>query len=211
MPSTQAGGPPIRTIGARICAALVCSLCLLSAGCSQWHYEIGEPLNAQALPEPDSGFSLGQALDLLGPPHRLSASDSGYVMAWEYWRVLENSLGFNLGPLGIEFMSADWANVTTVGEFLLLSFDRNDTMSAASYASWNHQVADGVSFQPFGAIDLVATSDLIAGFPQHRFGAGLLKRLPEALNAGSDLDSGQHGLEQRGTPHALGQRSLEFR
>lgn len=187
------------------------TLCLLGTGCSQWHYEMGAPLNAQAVPQPDGNFGITQALELLGPPHRLSATASGYVMAWEYWRVRENSFGFNLGPLGIEFMSADWANVATVGEFLLLSFDHNDRLSAVSHDSWDHKVADGVSFQPFGAIDLVATSDLIKGFEQHRFGAGLLKRLPEALNAGSDLDSGQHGLEQRGTPHTLGQRSLELR
>jgi hypothetical protein len=36
----------------------------------------------------------------------------------------------------------------------------------------------------------------------------LLDRFPEALNAASDMDDGGHGLELRGTPTDVGQRTL---
>jgi hypothetical protein len=37
----------------------------------------------------------------------------------------------------------------------------------------------------------------------------LLNPLPHTLNAASDIDAGMQGLEQRGTPMAVGQRTLE--
>jgi hypothetical protein len=44
--------------------------------------------------------------------------------------------------------------------------------------------------------------------PQHHWGMSLLKPLPKTLNAANDIDDGEHGLEQRGTPIAVGQRAL---
>jgi hypothetical protein len=44
--------------------------------------------------------------------------------------------------------------------------------------------------------------------PQHQWGMSLLKPLPKTLNAAHDIDAGMHGLEQRGTPIAVGQRAL---
>jgi hypothetical protein len=44
--------------------------------------------------------------------------------------------------------------------------------------------------------------------PQHHWGMSLLKPLPKTLNAANDIDAGMHGLEQRGTPLAVGQRTL---
>jgi hypothetical protein len=49
---------------------------------------------------------------------------------------------------------------------------------------------------------------LTASAPQHQWGMGLLNPLPHTLNTASDIDAGMHGLEQRGTPVAVGQRTL---
>jgi hypothetical protein len=49
---------------------------------------------------------------------------------------------------------------------------------------------------------------LTAAAPQHQWGRSLLHPLPHTLNAANDLDTGLHGLEQRGTPTAVGQRTL---
>ena len=57
--------------------------CLLLAACSQWRYDLGTPLPATDLPQ--ENMSLAQALDLLGPPQRISATDTGFVLAWEHW------------------------------------------------------------------------------------------------------------------------------
>src|SRR5262249_50699717 len=49
--------------------------------------------------------------------------------------------------------------------------------------------------------------ELTASAPQHHWGMSLLNPLPQTLNAASDIDVGMHGLEQRGTPRAVGQRT----
>ena len=49
---------------------------------------------------------------------------------------------------------------------------------------------------------------LTASAPQHHWGLSLLNPLPHTLHAANDIDAGMHGLEQRGTPMAVGQRTL---
>jgi hypothetical protein len=51
--------------------------------------------------------------------------------------------------------------------------------------------------------------ELTTPTPQHHWGMSMLNPLPQTLNAASDLDAGMQGLEQRGTPTAVGQRTLE--
>jgi phosphate:Na+ symporter len=51
---------------------------------------------------------------------------------------------------------------------------------------------------------------LLERLPQHRWGAASLRSLPVTLNANSAVDTGQSGLERRGTPKAAGQHSLEI-
>jgi hypothetical protein len=51
--------------------------------------------------------------------------------------------------------------------------------------------------------------ELAASAPQHRWGMSMLNPPPKTLNAANDIDAGIHGLEQRGTPIAVGQRTLE--
>jgi hypothetical protein len=51
--------------------------------------------------------------------------------------------------------------------------------------------------------------DLTAPAPQHRWGMHMISPLPKTLNAANNVDAGMHGLEQRGTPNAVGQRTLE--
>ena len=49
--------------------------------------------------------------------------------------------------------------------------------------------------QPFIGVALVDVDDLIARLPHHRWGASLLDRLPEALNAPNRPDTGQSGIQ----------------
>ena len=59
-------------------------------------------------------------------------------------------------------------------------------------------------------MSVVDVDDLTERMPQHRWGRGNLLRLPEAINAPSAPDLGSGGIEQRGTPSGVGQRSLEM-
>ena len=56
----------------------------------------------------------------------------------------------------------------------------------------------------------IALNDLVRRLPQHDWGANYLRELPEALNTPSSPTSGQAGMQQRGTPPNVGQRSLEL-
>lgn len=183
--------------------------CLTLCACSQYRFELGQPVNDLELP-PESVTYLSEALAMLGPPQRISAADSGYILAWEHWIVRESAFGFSLGMLGADFMSFDIGNLHAKGEFLLLSFDRDHVLSAVTRTNWDNRRGGGQAIQPFGIVDVVETGDLIGRMPQHDWGASMLERLPEALNAGSDPDSGEDGLEQRGTPDNFGQRTLEM-
>jgi len=184
--------------------------CALLSACTQWRWDMGMSLADDAVPE--KGTPLGAVLLQLGPPMRLSSSDNGYLMAWEYWHIREDSVGIRLGALGAEFLSADWGEMRVKGNFLLLSFDEQHRLSAAVRSEWDNYGGGGKGIQPlFGFVSVVDADDLTAPMPQHEWGLGLLqRRLPVALNRNSNPDMGQGGLQQRGTPGAAGQRALEM-
>lgn len=185
--------------------------CWQLTGCSQWRYDLGAPLYSIELPSPDDSISLADALDLFGPPIRMSASDSGYVLAWEHWHIREDSLGVSLGAMGADFLSADWGQMRAKGEFVLLTFDRQRQLTSATRSDWDNYGGGGKAIQPFASIvPVVDVRDLTVFLPQHRWGAAFLRPLPEAINDSSSPNSGQNGLEQRGTPTTIGQRALEL-
>ena len=186
------------------------ALCLMQ-GCSRWSYELGAPLLAEATPDRDAALSLTQALAKLGPPLRLSALPNGYVLAWEHWQIRESAIGLSLGPLGIDFLSLDWGNAKTRGEFLLLSFNHRHQMTDSSFSEWDSRANQGAALQPFiGLASVVDIDDLLERLPQHDWGAAALKPLPEALNSASNPDLGQAGIQRRGTPTGAGQQTLEM-
>jgi len=190
-----------------IAAALL--ICALSTACSQWRYDLGTPLTASDLPQPN--MPLAQALDLLGPPQRMSATDSGFVLAWEHWHIREDAIGLSLGALGADFLSADWGEMRVKGEFLLLTFNRQHLVTSAARSHWDNYGGGGKAIQPFlGFVSVVDAGDLIGPLPQHKWGSSLLQQLPDTLNMVSNPGSGQSGLQQRGTPTAIGQQSLEM-
>jgi hypothetical protein len=186
----------------------VLALLLLTA-CSQWRYDLGTSLVEVELPQQNT--PLDQVLEQLGPPLRMSATDSGFVLAWEHWHIREDSVGIRLGVLGADLLSADWGEMRVKGDFLLLTFDRQHLLTSASSSHWDNYGGGGKAVQPFfGLISVVDTDDLTGPMPQHRWGSTVLqRRLTASLNSGSDPDSGQNGLQRRGTPTGIGQQSLQ--
>jgi hypothetical protein len=185
--------------------------CLFLAACSQWSYELGNPLGEAAQQRVAELQDLSTALATLGPPHRVAAVADGYVLAWEYWRIHEHSLGISLGAFGADLMAVDWGRAQLAGEFLLLRFDNDHRLTARAFNTWNERGGGGTALQPsIALVDLVNVEDLLEPLPQHRWGALALDRLPVTLNRASSPDSGQAVLEQRGTPAGAGQRSLEM-
>ena len=190
---------------------LVIAWLLCLQACTQWRYELGEPLTETGLARDGEGAQLAAVLQRLGPPLRMGAVDGGYLLAWEHWHVAEDTLGFSLGALGADFMTVDWGTARARGEFLLLTFDSEHRVSGGGYAGWDSEAGGGRSLQPLlGFVPIVDVDDLLERLPQHRWGAASLRALPVTLNANSGVDTGQAGLEQRGTPKAAGQHSLEI-
>lgn len=186
--------------------------CSLLGGCvTQWNYDLGEHIDAVKVPLPPSGATLAYTLELLGPPHHISASDTGYMLAWEHWDVRETKVGFSLGAAGADFMSADWGRMRAKGEFILLTFDRDHLLTAAARSDWDSNRGGGQAVQPFfGFISVVDSDDLVRRMHQHRWGLGAMQPPTKALNRDSSPYTGQAGIEQRGTPRGVGQQSLEL-
>ena len=178
-------------------------------GCTSWTYDIGQPLAKSDAVVGEA--SLTDVLHQLGPPQRISALPGGYVMGWEHWQVQEQSLGLSLGALGADLLAIDWGSARIAGEFLLLSFDLEHHLIDSSFSRWDENAGSGTALQPsIGLVDVVDVSDLVGVMPQHVWGATALQALPRSLNVQSSPDSGENGLEQRGTPRGAGQRTLEL-
>lgn len=184
-------------------------VCLLSA-CTQWRYELGTRLSPELLPGNQEDLVLTDVLATLGPPLRVSEFGEGYVLAWEFWKIKEDTIGLSLGALGIDVFSVDWGDAHMHGEFLLVTFNREHQVTGRAFSRWSNDAGGGQAIQPFvGLVSLVDVEDMVDNLPQHQWGSALLQPLPEAINSRSRPDMGQAGIERRGTPRGTGQRSLE--
>lgn len=196
---------------ARLAAVLITSVLL--TGCyTQWRYDLGDHLTRPNMDQLEDGMPMSEVMDIFGPPQRMSAGASGYIMAWEHWQVDEDSLGFRLGALGADLLSLDWGKSRIRGEFLLVTFDREHRLSGTTVSEWDSDAGGGQGIQPLASVlSTVDVDDLVDTMPQHGWGATYLQELPRALNTPSSPNSGQAGMEQRGTPPTIGQKSLEYR
>lgn len=186
------------------------ALALLLSACTQWRYELGTRLSPEALPDAGRSLSLARVLDILGPPHRISAAGAGYVLAWEYWKIREDSIGLSLGVLGTDLLSMDWGDAHMHGEFLLVTFNRDHQVTSSTFARWSNDAGGGQAIQPMlGLVSLVDVGDMVDHMPHHQWGGALLQPLPQAINTPSRPDTGQSGIQRRGTPTGTGQQSLE--
>ena len=189
---------------------LLLLLCFTLASCSRLHYQLGQPLDDASESVAAGVTHVSGALAQFGPPQRVAAIAGGYVMAWEHWRISERALGVSLGPLGVDAFSVDWGRAQLAGDFLIMRFDRAHRASDYSFSRWDEHAGGGAALQPsIGLVDVVDVNDLLTPMPQHRWGATWLQELPQLLNSANSPDSGAGALEQRGTPLAVGQRSLE--
>lgn len=191
-----------------LCISLI--ICLLGSSCSQYTYVMGDDL-VDANVGDWVGMSASQVFSTLGPPHKLSGTTDGYVLAWENVTVVEQSAGFSLGLLGLNALQADWGSAAAEGELVLVMVDRSWTVIDVSGSRWNRSVGDGAGVQPVAAIaPLVDVDNFLTPMPHHFWGANMLLPIHQAQNNAMRPDTGQSGIQQRGTPRAVGQRSLEF-
>lgn len=191
-------------------ALLAMTLAFCLGGCTQWRFELGASIGAFETDTAAQAMPLAEVLDRLGPPLQISATGSGFVMAWEYWVIEEDSVGFSLGLLGADFLNLDWGEMTTSGEYLLLGFDREHRVTSAELSRWDGAAGSGMAVQPFASLlPVVDSDDLRDPLPEHRWGSSLLQRPPRGLNRQSNLEESDSGIQRRGTTGSLGQHALD--
>lgn len=193
----------------RLVRRLLPALCLLPllGGCTQRFYTLGDPLPAN-YEQRAASLTLAEVLRDLGPPLRFAAGDGGLIMAWERWHIREQSLGLSLGVLGVDALEFDWGDARVVGDYLVMTFDRDHRVDAAARVAWDSEVGGGAALQPLsGLVSVVDVEDLLLPLPQHDWGAAQLLPPAEALNNRHRPGRGDTGIEQRGTPVGAGQRA----
>lgn len=199
----------LKTVKRCVTAGLLAASVLL-VGCTHWRFELGEPLAQLDTGSRATPMRLAEVLDRLGPPQYLTATESGWVMAWEHLLITEDSVGLSLGLLGADFLNADWGSMNTSGEYLLLGFDRDYQVVSAERSAWGALSGSGMAVQPLASVlSVVESDDLRDPLPQHRWGASLLQQFSAGLNRDSNLDEGRSGLQRRGTSGVVGQHSLD--
>ena len=177
-------------------------------GCSQYSYVLGN-----ALPPKTSADWIDKALSALmselGPPHHIASAPDGYFLAWEAVTVTEKSAGFSLGAFGLSALEADWGSATASGEFLLVKVDQYGQITELSRKDWQRKVGTGAGIQPVAAVaPLVDVDAYLTFLPQHEWGSTLLLPIPEAQNIHFSPNISGTSIEQRGTPSAIGQKTL---
>ena len=188
----------------------LCWCLLLVTGCSQSYHLLGESLPIDVEQRLSRG-TMSELLKTLGPPHRLSSTSDGYVMAWEYWQIEEVGVGVGLSALGIDALQLDWGDARVDSDFILVFVDGRHRITDIARSSWAGDISDAASLMPFvGVGQFMDVDDLTEPLPQHNWGASMLLPLPESQNNGLRPGMGDTGIEQRGTPAGVGQRSLEL-
>lgn len=195
--------------------SIVASLALLTltgTGCTILEKRIGEPIHIDQAELQEGITDVPKTIALLGPPTHMSALPDGMVMVYEYVDANERQLGVNLDFLGLNWFKFSFGTAQANHEGLLLIFDSGGLLRAQDYQKRTEKLGSGLGFQLFVVVmPTVDTRYLNVKPEQFRWGRAALEPLPVTLNASQSLLSGANGIEMRGTPDSVGQRSLEMK
>ena len=192
--------------------ALLVLVSLNGSGCTILGNRYGEPIDVSHPSLEEGVTDVRQVVERLGPPTHLSALPGGLVMVYEYLDITEKQLGINLEIIGLDLFKVALGRGWAMREALVLLFDDSGSLRTKEFRRWKEDVGKGSGLQFFfAALPTVDKRHLIAPPEQFGWGRASLAPLPVTLNTGQSLDSGSHGIEMRGTPSSLGQRTLEMR
>lgn len=181
-------------------------------GCTILGKQIGKPIPVEQAGLEENITQVKQIVALLGPPTHMSVLPHGFIMVYEYVDAAEQQFGINLEFIGLNWFKMSFGRASTNHESLLLIFDDAGLLQAQEYDKWAEDLGKGFGFQLFFvAMPTVNTRHLDASPEQLSWGRSALQPLPITLNTAQSLDSGSHGIQLRGTPDSVGQRTLEMR
>jgi len=181
-------------------------------GCTVIHSQIDYPLQFDKNDFHRDQTHISTILESLGPPAKMSALGNGVVFLYEYTLITERQLGVTVRHGLLSLLKFSHANATADRKTLLLLFDEKGILTSYAFQDLTEKVGSGVggSFV-YSVASLVDTSNLEEEPAVFQWGTSLFKSLPETLNVHHSLDSGQNGLELKGTTKNVGQHSLEMR
>lgn len=193
-------------------AALLVLATLTGTGCTMLGKRIGEPIDIDQAELKEGVTNVAKIIALLGPPTLISALPDGMVMVYEYVDANEQQLGINLDFIGLDWFKFSFGSAEAKREGLLLIFDADGLLRAQDFQKWTEKLGTGLGFQLFFvAMPTVDTRYLNVKPEQLRWGRAALESLPVTLNTTQSLVSGASGIEMRGTPDSVGQRTLEMK
>ncbi len=198
---------------------LLLALGLCAAGCSYLDAQIDRPLDWD-----DANFVEGKThyravLARMGPPAKLTRADSGVAFLYESMRLQEGQVGLSIDDEGLgisiqwlQFIKFAYGKAWSDRQALVLTFDRDGILTSEQYRDWEQAVGTGFTVQFVAQAGSVVDSTAVRrDVDPNRWGRRLLRPLAQGLNNPNSVDDGRYGLEQRGTPVGVGQRSLELR
>jgi len=192
-------------------ALLLFAAVSVGSGCTVLNRQVGEPIPADLPDLRDGVTTTSQVIRMLGPPARMSPVPGGVVMLYEYIDATEKQFGINLEFIGLDWFKVATGRGTAEQQALLLLFDDAGVLRSRDYQAWSENVGRGFGFQLFFvAMPTVDTKHLWEAPEQFTWGRRSLDPLAAMLNVHQSVNSGTHGIEMRGTPDSVGQRTLEM-
>lgn len=211
--TTRSQGSDLVAIGLRLSCCLL--FLVLGSGCAVIHKEISkehadeEFVRMAALKR----VHVDEVLEELGPPGAISALPDGYVFLYQQFQVEEKQVGISTRVIPVlSLFKLAVAKADLDEETLMMRFDHEGWMQAAGLRMEEDELGRGRAVQPvFSIVPLVDTSSIESPHrSSNSWGMDLLRDPPVTLNSNQSLDSGEAGLELRGTPDKVGQRALEM-
>lgn len=200
-----------RPANASVAASALLFVAAACAGCTVMSRQVGEPIPANPPGLQEGVATAGDVIRTLGPPSRMSPLPGGFAMLYEYIDVTEKQFGINLEFIGLDWFKVAFGRGTAEQHALLLVFGDDGVLRAHDHQASTESVGSGFGFQLFfAAMPTVDTKHLWEAPEQFAWGRRALDPLAVTLNAGQSVTSGTQGIEMRGTPDSVGQRTLEM-
>jgi hypothetical protein len=174
---------------------------ILISSCTRIHISNDNEIDAAKTRTIQHNTPYADVLVALGPPAKVTALPSGFAFLYESTQVLQRGIA-----LSVYFIRASVTKGDRVLDAYVVMFDERGLVVG------HEQITKSLPLSLTFAVTIPTggpPQELTASAPQHHWGMSMLNPPPKTLNAANDIDAGMHGLEQRGTPIAVGQRTLE--
>ncbi len=186
--------------------------CVLLGACTQIGNKIGNNYRADLAPLlKQEQRSVDDVLSALGPPHRVARAGEGYAFLYHHFDIEEDQIGLGNQVPVLEWFKLSLASAEADALVTLLTFDASDQLTAIGHVKDLEELGQGGSMMLNIMFTSIIDAERILDDPWliNHWGMSLAKPLPAALNTPNSPDDGAAGIELRGTPRGIGQRSLE--